>query len=238
MPNDRGVTTTESLKSGPEVSREIAQEVAEEMAEVVQKTAEESAKQAKQAVTMDYSKADSIVFWHATGRRCEISCGTDPETKERLLMFYLRKTIMKNGVPQRVFYASPPPTADKGPPRFECFVINGTGDQCGAKHWQATKFLAHLRGFHRQESTDQFPQVIEALQVESQREIQPDLLKQLGLGAELEPFENQGEAAPELHWCKANGYPDCERFFDSPDAMYAHQRGHKGEEKSDGQSSA
>jgi len=225
--NERGVTTEADLQSQRMVPEDVAAEVAEEIAGDIEIERKREQERAKRAIKMTHSRDDSLVFYRRNGQRCEISCGTDLHTKTQLLNYYLSKTI--NG--QRVFFRNQPPGTEKGPPRWECFIPNGTGFECGKKHWEATTFLAHLLGFHRLEVTQTYPQVIEFLQREAQRELQPSVPKKLGMEDIAEPFEKEGAEIPELYWCKDHGHPECPRFFDSMHALMTHQRiPHKKEE--------
>ena len=224
MTSETNVTTTESLRPTPSA---LDADVQEEIADYLGGGAD--AKTVARDVIRNlpptpHTRIDSIVFYRENGERAEISCGTDPATKQRLLNYYLGKRlsvleVLEDGssrtVSKRVFFIKRPPGTEPKNPRWRCFVKTGTGGPCNKGLYEASEFLSHLRGFHGMESTNLFPKVIESLQVEAQKEVQPGVLRELGLDPDA--FE-----VPTYH-C-AEKYHDCPRFFDSSQGLAVHRR--------------
>ncbi len=224
MTSDQGVTTTESLRPAPAT---LDADVQEEIADYFGGDAD-AHQVAKETIRYlpptAHTRIDSIVFYRENGERAEISCGTDPATKQRLLNYYLGKRLSvlevlpdgtSQAVSKRVFFIKRPPGTEPKNPRWRCFVKTGTGGPCNMGLHEASEFLSHLRGFHGMESTNLFPRVIESLQVEAQKEVQPAVLRELGLDPEA--FETQ------IYHCSEK-YRDCPRFFDSSQGLAVHRR--------------
>lgn len=159
-----------------------------------------------------------IRFYHPDGTWSDLAAPTfnskrPTPYRERFIMQYLKKRGPDGGKWFFLSQQAPPPEAP-----FRCFVAPG-GRQCTKKLRTLPDLYMHVMTRHTEESK-MYGEVLAALNKKMQAQLDPELVKQLGLG-EM-PAQEPPVDMPEMFYCRVDG---CPRFFDSEQGRKMHESG-------------
>jgi hypothetical protein len=163
--------------------------------------------------------ANFVRFHHPDGTHSDLAAPTYNPKKptpylERFLVSKMKKLGPNKG---RWFFLERQAPAPELPIR--CFVEGcpRAGGFSNNRHlWQ------HVMSKHGEES-HLYGNILDALKKQTQADLDPEMLKQLGLGPTLEA--KAATAGPQVFTCTVGG---CERFFDTEQGRKLHEReGHK-----------
>lgn len=176
-------------------------------------------------ITYPYLKnvqlSNFVRFYHPDGTHSDLACPTynpmrPSPWRERKILYYLKKR--RNG--KQWFFLTP--QADPPARPYRCFVVDGTGEQCAKRLGNLSALFSHVTTRHFEESK-MYGDLLQALSRKMQMNLDPNLLKELGVEQGGQAATAEVGTGPEVFYCRAEG---CPRFFDSEDARKRHETGH------------
>jgi hypothetical protein len=156
-----------------------------------------------------------VRFYHPDGTHSDIAAPTynaarPTPYRERFLAHYLRK---RGPDGMRLFFLSPQAPEPELPIR--CFVAPG-GRQCTRRVSSLPDLYMHVMGRHGEESK-LYADVLAAMKLKMQAQIDPETLRLLGLGQ----TSTEAKEGPATFYCRVDG---CPRFFDLEKARDMHEK--------------